>query len=38
VRDDACAGLTVVHGAQVLVIAAREDLELAAQAEAALRQ
>jgi acetate kinase len=38
VRDDACAGLTVVDGAQVLVIEAREDLELAAQAEAALRQ
>jgi len=38
VRDDARAGLTVVDGAQVLVIEAREDLELAAQAEAALRQ
>ena len=38
VRDDACARLSPVTGAQVLVIAAREDLELAAQAEAALTQ
>jgi acetate kinase len=36
VRTDACAGLTPIAGAQVLVIEAREDLELAAQAEAAL--
>jgi acetate kinase len=38
VRDDACAGLAPIAGAQVLVIQAREDLELAAQAEAALTQ
>jgi acetate kinase len=38
VRDDACAGLTPIAGAQVLVIEAREDLELAAQAETALSQ
>ena len=36
VRDDACTRLTVIAGAEVLVIAAREDLELAAQAEALL--
>ena len=36
VRDDACAGLTPIAGAEVLVIHAREDLELAAQAEALL--
>ena len=32
VRDDTCRGLTPIAGAQVLVIAAREDLELARQA------
>jgi acetate kinase len=36
VRTDACAGLTPIAGATVLVIEAREDLELAAQAEALL--
>ena len=36
VRDDASRGLTPIAGAQVLVIAAREDLELASQAEALL--
>jgi acetate kinase len=37
VREDACAGLTAIAGAEVLVIEAREDLELAAQAEEVLR-
>jgi acetate kinase len=36
VRDDARRGLPLLRGAEVLVIEAREDLELAAQAEAAL--
>jgi acetate kinase len=36
VRNDACADLPLVGGADVLVIEAREDLELAAQATAAL--
>jgi acetate kinase len=36
VRDDAARGLTPIAGANVLVIAAREDLELASQAEALL--
>jgi acetate kinase len=34
VRDDTCAGLTPIEGARVLVIEAREDLELASQAAA----
>lgn len=38
VRGDACAELTAIAGATVLVIEAREDLELAAQAEALLAQ
>jgi acetate kinase len=36
VRTEACAGLAALAGAEVLVIEAREDLELARQAEAAL--
>jgi acetate kinase len=36
VRDDACRRLTPIAGAQVLVIAAHEDVELASQAEALL--
>jgi acetate kinase len=38
VRADACDELTPIAGASVLVIEAREDLELAAQAEAVLAQ
>jgi acetate kinase len=38
VRDDACRQLTPIVGAEVLVIAAREELELASQAEALLGQ
>lgn len=38
VRDDACDRLVVLDDAQVLVIEAREDLELAAQATATLRR
>jgi acetate kinase len=38
VRADACAELTPIAGATVLVVEAREDLELAAQAEALIAQ
>lgn len=38
VRDDACAGLAFASAAQVVVIAAGEDLELAAQADTALTE
>jgi acetate kinase len=38
VRDDACRSLTPIAGAQILVIAAHEDLELASQASALLER
>jgi hypothetical protein len=38
VRGDATNGLAAIAGARLLVIEAREDLELAAQATAALER